>query len=122
MAKHTFQNRSPVYHWRQNGAKKIQTDTLLPDVPVVAEVVPGFEVPPAWTALFGPANLPQGVLRRIHSDTVKAVTSPEGRAKILDVGFEPMASKSPEEFAAQVKRQIALVERIVKAAGIPPVD
>jgi tripartite-type tricarboxylate transporter receptor subunit TctC len=93
----------------------------LPDVPAIAEVVPGFEPPPSWTALFGPVGLPQPVLRRLNGDAVKAVNRPDISAKLLEIGFDPIAN-SPEEFAALIRRQIDLVGRIVKAAGIQPTD
>ncbi len=50
------------------------------------------------------------------------ITSPEGRAKVLEVGFEPMVSAAPEEFAALIRQQQELVARIVKTAGIPKLD
>lgn len=93
----------------------------LPDVPVVGEVVPGFDAPASWTGLFGPANLPQPVLRRLHADTVKAMSLPEARTKINDAGFE-IIGNTPEQFAALIKRQVELTGRIVKAAGIQPTD
>lgn len=90
----------------------------LPGVPTVDEVVAGFEPPPGWTGLFAPAGIPTSVLQRLHADAVKAITSPECTSKIVALAHEPIPSKSPEEFAALVKRQIALVGRIVNAAGI----
>ena len=95
---------------------------LLPDVPTVQEVVARFEPPPAWTGLFGPAGLPATVLRRLHGDAVKAVNSKEGREKLLAAEFEPRTSASPEEFAAMIRRDVALVAKIVKAAGIESAD
>jgi len=94
----------------------------LPDVPTVGEIVPGFETPPSWTGLFGPAGLPQPLLRRIHADVLKALNKPEIRAKLADQHFEVITNETPEEFAAQIKRQIDLVGKIVKSAGIKPAD
>ena len=56
------------------------------------------------------------------SSDLKGLSTPEGRQKVMDVGFEPMVSKSPEEFAATVKAQIELVGRIAKQASIPKVE
>jgi tripartite-type tricarboxylate transporter receptor subunit TctC len=92
---------------------------LLPDVPAVAEMVPGFEPPPSWVGIFGPANLPQPLLRRLSGDIVKALTLPDTRSKLGDQGLEVIAN-SPEEFAAKIERQKQLVARIVKAANIQP--
>jgi tripartite-type tricarboxylate transporter receptor subunit TctC len=93
----------------------------LPDVPSVAEVVPGFQQVPSWTAFFGPVGMPDAVLRRLNGDAVKAILRPDTKAKLSEVGFDPIAN-SPEEFAALIRRQIDLVGRIVKAAGIQPTD
>jgi tripartite-type tricarboxylate transporter receptor subunit TctC len=90
----------------------------LPSVPAVDEVVAGFEPPPGWTGLFVPAGMPASLLQRVHADAVKAITSTECTSKIIALAHEPIPSKSPEEFSALVKRQIALVSRIVSSAGI----
>ncbi|OGA78549.1 MAG: hypothetical protein A3G27_16970 [Betaproteobacteria bacterium RIFCSPLOWO2_12_FULL_66_14] len=91
----------------------------LPNVPTMAEVVQGFEQPPSWTGLFGPAGIPQPILRRLNNDVVKAMGVPEMQAKLAVGGFE-LEPTTPEGFAAQIKRQTDLVARIVKAAGIKP--
>ena len=92
---------------------------LLPDVPMVAEVIPGFEVPPSWTGLLGPAHLPPAVLARISGDAIRALNQPDTRARFGDSGQEVVAS-TPEEFAAKIRRNLELVAKIVKAAGIQP--
>ncbi|MFM9967043.1 MAG: tripartite tricarboxylate transporter substrate-binding protein [Burkholderiales bacterium] len=60
----------------------------LPNVPAMSELAPGFEAPPSWTGLFGPANLPSEVLRRIGNDSAKAVHQPAIKAKMAEAGFE----------------------------------
>jgi tripartite-type tricarboxylate transporter receptor subunit TctC len=88
-----------------------------PDLPTVSELVPGFEPMPGWTGLFMPARVPQAVFKRLYSDTVKAIKLPKTIADINKLGFDVIAN-SPEEFAAQIKHEIALVTKIVKAANI----
>jgi len=92
---------------------------LLPDVPTVSEVIPGFEVPPSWTGLLGPAGMPPAVLSRISGEAIRALNLPETRARYVESGQEVVAS-TPEEFAAKIRRNLELVGRIVKAAGIQP--
>lgn len=94
---------------------------LAPDIPTVAEVVPGFEVPPGWTGLFGPAQLPAPILKRLNADAIKAMSAPDTRAKIAEAGFE-LAANTPEQFTAQIRREIELVGLTVKAAGLTPTD
>jgi tripartite-type tricarboxylate transporter receptor subunit TctC len=92
---------------------------LLPEVPAVAEMVPGFEPPPSWIGIFGPANLPAPLLRRLNGDIVKALSLPDTRQKLTEQGLDIVGS-TPEEFSAKIERQKQLVARIVKGAGIQP--
>ena len=90
---------------------------VFPDIPAMAEIVPGFEPLPGWTGLFTPAGVPQAIFRRLSSDAMKSLQAQETRAKINQIGFE-VVGNTPEEFAAQIKREITLTARIAKAAGI----
>jgi tripartite-type tricarboxylate transporter receptor subunit TctC len=96
--------------------------SALPDVPTIGEVVPGFETPPSWTGLFGPANMPPAVLTPVFNLAVKALNTPATRAKLLEGYFEVVTNSSPEEYRAQVGREIELVGRIIKAANITSID
>ena len=92
----------------------------LPDVPLVSEVVPGFEPMPSWTGIYGPAGLPGAVLRRLHADASAALNQADVQAKIQEIGFDIVMSTSHEDFAAKSKRGVDLTARIVKAAKIEP--
>lgn len=95
----------------------------LPDVATVGEVIPAFETPPTWTGMFGPANMPAPLLTRVHTDVVKALNAPAVRTRLSEQQhFEVMTNETPAAFAAQIKREIDLVGRIVKGAGIKPSD
>ncbi|MFM9968404.1 MAG: Bug family tripartite tricarboxylate transporter substrate binding protein [Burkholderiales bacterium] len=89
----------------------------LPDTPTVEEVVPGFEEPPSWTGVFAPVKAQPALLRRISGDFVKALNDVETRAK-LEAGGSEINVGTPEQFAATVKRGVALTETIIKSAGI----
>ena len=93
----------------------------LPEVSSIEETVPGFEPLTTWTALFGPAGLPAALTQRLNAEVLKAMSMPATRARMDEAGFTPVGS-SPEEFAATIRRQIDLVGRIVKSAGIQPTD
>lgn len=93
----------------------------VPDLPALAEAVPGFEPPPSWVGLLGPANLPPAIQKRISSDTIRALNLPDTRQKLDAQGLDVIAS-TPEEFAAQIRRQTELVGKIVKGAGIQPTE
>jgi tripartite-type tricarboxylate transporter receptor subunit TctC len=100
------------------GYKRLE---ILPDVPAVSEVVQNFEPPPTWSGLFGPAGLPRDIVARLNAAVVKAVATPELRAKGTADGFE-LIGNSPKEFSAQLKRDIEVAGRLVKAAKVEPTD
>jgi tripartite-type tricarboxylate transporter receptor subunit TctC len=100
------------------GYKRLE---ILPDIPTVSEVVPKFEPPPTWSGLFGPAGLPKDIVARLNAAVVKATSTPELRAKGTADGFE-LIGNSPAEFSAQLKRDIEVAGRLVKAAKVEPTD
>ena len=87
----------------------------------VTDVLPAFEPPPTWTALFAPPGLPKQLLARLHAAVAKTTSKPELRAKASADGFE-LIGNTPEEFSAQLKRDIVVAGRLVKAAKIEPTD
>lgn len=91
-----------------------------PGVPIMREVLPGYERPPGWMGYFGPAGLPQPIARRLHAAIVTGVNHPEVVALFDKLGLGIDLSESPEAFAAQVKRQLDQSGALVKAAGIEP--
>ena len=101
------------------GVVKNQRVALLPDVPAFGEVMPKFQQPPKWTAIFGPGGLPPPVLSRLNSAIVKSMHHPDAQARWIANGYEVIGN-TPEEFATQIKLQTALVASIVKSAGITP--
>jgi tripartite-type tricarboxylate transporter receptor subunit TctC len=101
------------------GVVKEKRTSFMPDVPALNEAVPAYKAPANWTGIFGPANLPQPIVRRWHDAVVKALYHPDAQARWVANGYE-VVGNTPEEFAATIKEQIALVAGIAKAAGIKP--
>ena len=89
----------------------------LPDVPTVAEIVPGFEEPPSWTGFFAPVKIQPALLKRLNADILKAMNDPDLRAK-LEAGGSEINVGTPEQFAETIRRGVALTEKIIKSAGI----
>ncbi len=109
----------------QSGKLKIialQNDRRFPlagDVPPLKDIVAGFNGPPFWTSYYGPANLPQALVRRLNTEINKAAGAPEVKAKLDAAGFLVVGT-TPEELAAINKADIERAGRLVKAAGIQP--
>lgn len=88
-----------------------------PEVQTIAEVIPGFEKPPAWFSFFGPAGLPRPVLDRLHGEIVKALRSPDIE-KWLETNSLQLLASTPEELGASLKNGLQLYAQIIKAANI----
>ena len=89
----------------------------LPDVPTIIEAgVPGYESG-SWLGLLAPAKTPKNIIARLNAATVKAVNQPETRARLIDLGAEPVGD-SPEEFARRIRREWEQNAKIVKTAGV----
>jgi tripartite-type tricarboxylate transporter receptor subunit TctC len=93
----------------------------VPDVPAITEIIPGYSPFRTWVGLFGPAGMPDPVLRRINSESLKAIQTPAGRAKLNDTGYDVIGG-SPEDFTALIARDLDFVGRVVKSANIQPTE
>lgn len=87
-----------------------------PDLPTVAETVPGFEVSP-WWGLSAPAGTPPAILQRLHKETIRALHDPEVRKLLESLGAEILGT-SPKEYAAFIRSEIDKWGKVIKAAGI----
>jgi tripartite-type tricarboxylate transporter receptor subunit TctC len=96
------------------GAKR---SAALPDVPTMAEA--GFKGQEADTlqGILVPAGTPNAIVVKLHSDVVKVLAQPETKERVASLGFDIVASR-PEQFASQIKSEIAKWEKVIKAAGI----
>ena len=119
----SFSITGPVLGPARAGKLKIiavvsdQRYARLPDIGTVLDGVPGFVPVRGWTGLFAPAGLPQPVLRRLAADTIKGITSADGRAKLFEAGFD-VVGNTPEEFTLMLRNQIELVGKILKSTGM----
>ena len=94
----------------------LKRSTIAPEIPPVAETVPGFNV----ESMFGlvvASGTPRDVVHKIYSDVVTALQKPETQKKMADLGMEPVTI-TPEQFDAQIKTDIDRWTRLVKAAHI----
>jgi tripartite-type tricarboxylate transporter receptor subunit TctC len=87
----------------------------LPDVPAIAETLPGFDIT-AWYGFMAPAGTPREIVKRIHDDSVTVIRRADFLERLEKDGIEPVAN-TPEEFAAQIKADSARMGAIVRAAG-----
>jgi tripartite-type tricarboxylate transporter receptor subunit TctC len=88
-----------------------------PDIPTVAESgLPGFEIQ-VWYGLLAPAKTPPAIVDKLHAAIIDAIDKPDvDKTLFVDGGLVKIAS-TPEEFKAQIAREIPQYAAIVKAAG-----
>ena len=89
---------------------------LLPDVPVLSEVLPGFERD-ASHGLLAPAGTPKPVLNQISRDVARVLELPEVKQQMVAMTFEP-GPTSPEEYDKIIRSMIAIFSKVVVAAGL----
>ena len=86
-----------------------------PDVPAMAEALPGFEVL-GWYGMLGPAKMPTPVAARLHEATRAALEHPSVRQRIVEDGAEPVGN-STEEFGRFLRTDLMKWSKLVKESG-----
>jgi len=98
------------------GVTTAQPSKLLPGVPPIADVLPGFDTT-SWNGVFAPAKTPAAVVSRLEREILAALARPEVEKRLEDIGFEvdPQGSAA---FGRYVNEQIEHWGRMIRAAGI----
>lgn len=112
---------SIIQHIRSGNLRALAVTTaqrspLLPDVPTVAETVPGYEA----SALFGmgaPKKTPPEIIAKLNTAVNEVLAEPAIKAKLIDLGGEPLIGK-PEDFGKMIADETAKWEKVVKAANL----
>jgi tripartite-type tricarboxylate transporter receptor subunit TctC len=92
--------------------------TSLPDVPTVAETVPGYEAI-GWYGLSAPKGTPAEIVGKLNAATNKALADPKFKARLADLGVEPMPT-TPAEFGKFVEGEAVKWTKVIKGAGVTP--
>ena len=90
--------------------------SLLPDVPVLADTIPGYEA----SALFGaaaPKGTPKEIIEKLNKAFNEVLAEPAIKAKLIDLGGEPLPGP-PEAFGKMIAAETEKWEKVVKAAGL----
>ncbi len=92
----------------------------LPDIPTLAEFVPGYEAS-AWYGISAPKNTPDAAVAVLNREVNAALTDPTFRAKLVDLGGMMLAG-SPADFDKLVRDETAKWAKVIKDAGIKPAE
>ena len=100
---------------RALGVTSAQRSPALPDVPAVADTVPGYEAS-AWFGVAVPKGTPPAVIARLNREVNAALADPAMKAKLADLGGVPIAG-TPEQFWAIHKMETEKWAKIVQFSG-----
>ena len=89
-----------------------------PELPTIAETLPGFDVR-SVNGMVVPVATPRNIVRKINADVVTLLRQPQFRARMAEIGLDPVGS-TPEEFDVYIRTEIAKWAPIVKASGATP--
>ncbi len=88
----------------------------LPELPTLGETFPGLEMV-SWFGLLAPVGVPRDITARVRRDLARAMEVPEIRQRLVDGGFDVVAS-SPEEFLAFAKNESDKLGKLIRDNGI----
>ena len=97
------------------GVSSEKRQSLLPEVPAIAEQLPGYEVN-TWYGVFAPAGTPKPVVDKLNQALVTIFSTPDAQAKLAAVGAGAQTS-SPQQFARSISRERAKWAKIIQESG-----
>jgi tripartite-type tricarboxylate transporter receptor subunit TctC len=92
----------------------------VPDLPLVAETLPGFQTV-TWYAMIGPRGMSKEIVARLNAEIHKMFTDTAFVQRITDMGQEPQAT-TPEGLHAYMREEHARYTKVIKLAGLKPID
>ena len=101
------------------GFTSAQRHARFPNIPTVAEALPGFRRIPGWIALFGPAGMQAPVVNRINADTLTALKTREVQ-EAFDQQYTNILGGTPADLAAIVRNDLELSQKLAAAIGLKP--
>lgn len=102
---------------RALGVSSAKRSSSLPDVPTFVESGLADFIVDSWVGILAPAKTPRAIVDRLNKETVAALAEPSIRERYSVLGIEPVGN-TPEQFAAQIRDDLARWEKVVKQAGI----
>ena len=105
---------------RSLGVTTLTRTVIAPNVPPIAETVPGFEIL-GWYGMLAPLRTPKELISKINSAVLQALKSGEVQEKLVALGAEADGS-SPEAYGAFLKKETERWARLLREANIKPTD
>jgi tripartite-type tricarboxylate transporter receptor subunit TctC len=103
---------------RPLGATTLTRVEVLPEVPTIAETLPGYESV-QWFGMLVPAGTPRPIVERLHQDIVRGLRAPDMKEKLTGLGLNAVGS-TPEQFGTYMKSETDKWAKVIKSMGIKP--
>ena len=100
------------------GATSAQRTAIAPDVPAIAETVPGYEMD-AWYGVITSRGVPAPIVARLNAEINKGLSNPETKQQFYQQGFTTVGG-SPEQFTKLLQVELAKWAKVVKDNTIKP--
>jgi tripartite-type tricarboxylate transporter receptor subunit TctC len=100
------------------GVTTAERADVLPDVPSIAEFVPGYEAG-GWYGIGVPRNVPAEVVDKLNREINASLADTKLKTRLADLGYATSGS-SPAEFASMIAREVEKWAKVLKFAGIKP--
>jgi len=98
------------------GVSSRSRSPIAPGVPAISEFLPGFEAQ-SWVGAFAPARTSAAIIKRLNAEIKRALTLPEVKDRLLQLGFEGVGS-TPEEFDRWVRDETAKWSKVIREQHI----
>jgi tripartite-type tricarboxylate transporter receptor subunit TctC len=93
------------------GVTTLKRTSLLPDVPAIAETVPGFESV-TWFGIYGPKGLPADIVAKVNSAANQALQDADVKARLVQLGIEAVGG-TPQDFAKMLEADRAKWKKVI---------
>jgi tripartite-type tricarboxylate transporter receptor subunit TctC len=103
---------------RAIGVTGLKRSPALPDVPTIAETLPGFENI-TWHSVMVPAKTPKPIVAKLSKELMRIINQPDVRERFSTVGLDAVGS-TPEVLAALIKKETVMYAKLVKQIGLKP--
>lgn len=94
----------------------LQRAKVVPDVPTVAETLPGFQFI-GWTGVVAPKGTPLAIINQLNAAISRILQQPKVKEQLARVGAEPVSS-TPEQFREHIRRELARIKKVGEDVGI----